>query len=861
MVDDYDYNAFDEIADTFTTDTKATLLSKYKTDGKATHTFINGGKLNIPYENLTEVYQLLEKNKENPPLTERINAYGDTFKFYIDLDDETADVKEVVTIADLAINRMFILNDDQKQYTIWKNKNKEKYHIIFQFVCNKEEALNIMDFVSKEIDCELDTSVYNSGLRLPHCNKDTMKEKDNSVYEYFSGLEGSYAKTGSILYTDGIDGLEYSDGYSKYINHKDYKQSPVYKMLYKCADETASSSVDDNKLNDILNTMFDVSYNWKAEQSSNGFKISHNGKLCLVDDTKEHDDKDHSCMFIHKRSCLTSCFSHSKKKILAKDYPDLINLKQVLGLVECKKKKNIIEPIEKSKRYPLTKDDILYIDKILTSTHEDVSNVLHRFYGDIFICGAEIPKPVWYKYSKGLWQEMDGNSVLRGIISNELTHIYFTLRNIYYEEAENRTLDIFENMDRDELLARSSITEEIGVKLKTNGFVESIIKQCIHYFKVEKFIEKLDYNGNLLCFGEDVYDLDINEWRKTEQKDYCSKKCGVTKDEITDENIDEFNSLFNNIFPNEDRRNYFLNLVSETLYGGNTKEIFQIWTGVGRNGKGLFMKYLEACLGDYFYSSDVSYLTQKARPNGSANSELAQSRGVRVWSFTEPAQGAKLNNSLMKSLTGGDNISARQLFQKSFSFVPHFTPIIQCNTSFGLQDIGDESIPDRLEFIKFITHFTDNPTRENQRQKIEGIKSDKFVKKIKGCLMFILLNRWQTLSQVNFKYDKPDEIKDDKQEFIDDNDDVKQFLEYTIDIVENKDAIIKAKELYDDYKDYFNDKTGYKCKMNLKTFISRSSRHLDFKERLQIGTKQYRSVFINCAYKTDNNDNMEEYEL
>ena len=180
--------------------------------------------------------------------------------------------------------------------------------------------------------------------------------------------------------------------------------------------------------------------------------------------------------------------------------------------------------------------------------------------------------------------------------------------------------------------------------------------------------------------------------------------------------------------------------------------------------------------------------------------------------------------------------------------------IIQCNTSFGLQDVADESIPDRLEFIKFTTHFVSNPTKHNERKKLVGIKTDKFTNKIKGCLMFILLNRWNKLSSVNFEYEKPNEIKDDKQEFIDDNDDVKQFIDDRLNIIECKDALIKSKDLYDDYKDYYQDKLGYKCKMNLKTFITRCSKHLDFKERHRRDGTDYRSVFVHCKYK-DNDEN------
>jgi hypothetical protein len=42
------------------------------------------------------------------------------------------------------------------------------------------------------------------------------------------------------------------------------------------------------------------------------------------------------------------------------------------------------------------------------------------------------------------------------------------------------------------------------------------------------------------------------------------------------------------------------------------------------------------------------------------------------------------------------------------------------------------------------------------------------------------------------KYYKPQEIKEDKEEFINDNDDVKQFLDDTLATTDNKESIIKA---------------------------------------------------------------------
>ena len=533
--------------------------------------------------------------------------------------------------------------------------------------------------------------------------------------------------------------------------------------------------------------------------------------------------------------------------------------KPIIDFYDIKYEPYVKEKIEKVEKVftlsnieiTLTDNQILEMCQDLNTTHDSVARRFHLFYGDLFICGAERPTAQWYSYNSGVWDEMDGDSIIRKKICRDLGLKYSELKTILINNSIKRTNDILNNTDNSELLSMASICDEIIIKLKTCGYIDSLMKQCIYMFKVEKFVEKLDSNGYLLCFGKDIYDLKINEWRKTEQTDYCSRKCGMNKDEITNEYIDELNEILNNIFINDNRRNYFLNLTAELLHGGNIKEIFQIWTGTGRNGKGLFMKYLQSALGSYFYSSDVSFLTQKAGKIGSANSELAQSRGVRIWSFTEPAQGAKLNNSLMKSITGDDPISTRQLFQKSFCFLPQFTPIIQCNTTFGLQDVADKSIPDRLQFIKFNTRFVDNPTKSYERLKLTGIKSNEYANKINGCLMFLLLDRWKGLSKVNFEYDKPDEIKEDKQEFIDDNDDIKQFLVDTYEITDSDDNFMKAKEMYDTYKDYYNDKMGFKCKMTLKTFIMRCSDHVDFKDRYQKNGLSLRSIFVNIKDKVE----------
>ena len=88
-----------------TANIKKTLIKKYKACGSnISHTFLDGGKLFIPQEELKEVYESLSQNKVNPPLTERITAYNSNFKFFIDVDDEAVNLDKLIEISNRYTN-------------------------------------------------------------------------------------------------------------------------------------------------------------------------------------------------------------------------------------------------------------------------------------------------------------------------------------------------------------------------------------------------------------------------------------------------------------------------------------------------------------------------------------------------------------------------------------------------------------------------------------------------------------------------------------------------------------------------------------------------------------------------------------
>ena len=113
-------------------------------------------------------------------------------------------------------------------------------------------------------------------------------------------------------------------------------------------------------------------------------------------------------------------------------------------------------------------------------------------------------------------------------------------------------------------------------------------------------------------------------------------------------------------------------------------ENFIIQNGGGRNGKGLLNSALELLLGDYFYHCSYSVLTEDPRrkSSGNANPELANVDRKRMVVMREPPKDVPLSNNVIKDMTGGGTIKARQLYKD------------KTGSSFALhRKLGDQCAP------------------------------------------------------------------------------------------------------------------------------------------------------------------------
>lgn len=109
-----------------------------------------------------------------------------------------------------------------------------------------------------------------------------------------------------------------------------------------------------------------------------------------------------------------------------------------------------------------------------------------------------------------------------------------------------------------------------------------------------------------------------------------------------------------------------------TLTGSTSEQILVFCFGLGANGKSVLGELLRWIVGDYARAIPVETLCESRRQAGGASPDLADLAGARLAMSSETEDGQALAESLIKSLTAGDAISARPLYGKPFTFQPQF---------------------------------------------------------------------------------------------------------------------------------------------------------------------------------------------
>ena len=359
-----------------------------------------------------------------------------------------------------------------------------------------------------------------------------------------------------------------------------------------------------------------------------------------------------------------------------------------------------------------------FVEKTVESdTDFDFAMVLYYMYKDDFTC-VSIKRDLWYIYKNHRWIENEGGTDLRIQISKELHSIYLSKYNNDLNYLSSGTID--PNSEKGQSLSKKiKKTSEIAKNLKRRGIKDNIMREAKEIFYDTEFIEKVDANPKLLCFNNGVYDFENKIFRKGKPDDYLSKSTNINYiklDKVKHKNtIDEINNFMIQLFPKKSLRDYMWEHLASTLIGENNDQTFNIYNGSGSNGKSKLVDLMRGALGDYGALVPIALITAKRNSIGSTSSEVAQLKGVRYAVMQEPSVGDKINEGIMKEITGGDPLQARALFKDSITFIPQFKLAVCTNT---LMDVAsnDEGTWRRLCVCDFISKFCKRDDFEEGRE-------------------------------------------------------------------------------------------------------------------------------------------------
>lgn len=184
---------------------------------------------------------------------------------------------------------------------------------------------------------------------------------------------------------------------------------------------------------------------------------------------------------------------------------------------------------------------------------------------------------------------------------------------------------------------------------------------------------------------------------------------------------------------------YVQKLFGYTLCGVKNERLIVFLYGKGRNGKTTITGTPLKIFGDYGRASDVSTFTvsKYGRQAGAATEDVARLRGARYVRTTEIGASDKLNEKFVKDISGGDIITARNPYGRSFDFSPNFTLWMFGNEKIRV-DGQDTGIKDRVKFIPLTYEIPRDQEDRSMRDRLYDEEASGILKwMVDGCL------KWQ----------------------------------------------------------------------------------------------------------------------
>lgn len=432
-----------------------------------------------------------------------------------------------------------------------------------------------------------------------------------------------------------------------------------------------------------------------------------------------------------------------------------------------------------------TNDDFEYV--IDTQTEYALATHFKKNFGNRFKCVSIKEKNVYYFTDNNLWDnEFEGCSRIREILSNDMLKLY-TDYSKKLTEFINKT-NLNSNTEEYALFnKRIKIIGEVCLKLQKTNDKNNITREILDK------IEDINFNKDM---NKEKYMLPIKGKKMLNMKTL----------EITDRTIEhkfnyECDAVFYSVIPEEEEtyvKKYFMDLfcqkeklvqtvldiLKSILTGVRTRYIY-FFTGIGCNGKSLLFKLLTMLFQKAMDTIDRNVIIDQ-KNNSQITTQFEKLDKCRIGYVTELKDDMKLNEAVIKQISGGDAIDLRGLFKTNVTINPTCNLCVLTNEMPEIKI--EKAIVDRLIRIPFNNVFQNDSSFE-----------DKMISKKDFVFSYIM-----KYGVIRDKFELTEEMIEAKNETVEDNtkiDYLQKFIETYFEIVP---FVKKEKKGRDTFRDAYN---------------------------------------------------------
>lgn len=296
-------------------------------------------------------------------------------------------------------------------------------------------------------------------------------------------------------------------------------------------------------------------------------------------------------------------------------------------------------------------------------------------------------------------------------------------------------------------------------------------------------------NGYIDLTSRELYPHDIDKkFSQIANTDYSEKMQPAVW-------LDFLNDIFDG---NKEVIRYIQKALGYSLTGSTREQVMFILHGKGRNGKSIFVETIAEILGDY--SNNMQAKSLMVKKNDNVNTDIARLSKARFVTSSEPNEGFRFDEGLIKQITGGDKVTARFLYAEEFEYTPKFKIWVSTNHKPIIRGT-DDGIWRRLVLIPFEVQIPE--------EKVDKDLKYKLLREAPAILNWMTEGAYMWMQE---GLTMPDKLKDASQSYRTEMDVVEQFIED--ECVREKGKRVKASDLYSCYKEWANENGAYKMDNN-----------------------------------------------